>query len=94
MPGANRSTSVRNPITPISKDWPGERAGDGDAMAMAAWFIGLPEKGLASRPGAMDGTPEVAGWRGWETAGRGSDYLPWNTSDDSRTAGSVPWLIQ
>ncbi len=53
-----------------------------------------PLEGLASRPGAEDGTPEVAGLEGVGAAGGGIAYLPWNTSDDRRTAGSVPWLIQ
>ena len=58
---ANRSTSVRKPITAISSDRAGERAGIGGAMAVAAsWFMADLRQSWRPARG-QGGTPECAG---------------------------------
>src|SRR5436190_18742211 len=56
---ANKSTSVRKPITPINSDRAGESAGRGGAiMELLAWFIMVPRtKGVPPR--GEGGTPRV-----------------------------------
>ena len=39
------------------------------------------------------GTPGVAGAEGKAPPAR-ERHWPWNTSDESRTAGSLPWFTQ
>ena len=56
-------------------------------------MAGLARGGV---PPGHDGTPGFAGRKGnrGQADNWGGDYMPWNTSDDSKTAGSFPWLIQ
>ena len=87
---ANRSTNVRKPITAINSDRAGERIGSGGAMAAAdSWF--MTDLSTGWRPARGLGRDA---W-GCRLRGRwgsrlGEAYLLSNTSDDSRTAGSVP----
>ncbi len=63
----------------------------GDLRGWAMSVIAAPWKRMASRPG-RGGTPGLPAEEG-RTPARGT-YLPWNTSDESRTVGTLPWLTQ
>ena len=63
--------------------------GIGGAIAARAMSVMAgPRKKMASRLGAKAGRRSA----GWERAPARGTYWPWNTSDESRTAGSLPWF--
>ena len=88
---ANRSTSVRKPITAISNVLPGERRGVGGLARIAACCMaGLSMVAAPRRVTTGRLECRLGGYRpAW-----GTFYLPWNTSDDRSTAGSAPLLTQ